>query len=75
MASQGPRWLQSSRGLTGVCNDNKNSRVLAWRKNAHFGQATTAAEGRVSAQGGGVMPYIVAKSALKAYYDTLWGTG
>ena len=45
--------------------------MLAWRKNVHFGQATTAAEGRVSAQGGGTNPYIVAKSALKAYYDTL----
>ena len=66
----GPRCKGKLKNVGRVCADNKK-RPLMWKTNVHFGQATTAAEGRVSAQGGGVMPYIVAKSALKAYYDTL----
>ena len=71
LMKMGPRCKGALTNVGLVCDDNKKSCVLAWRNNLHFGQATTAAEGRVSAQGGGPKPYIVSKSALKAYYDTL----
>jgi hypothetical protein len=67
----GPRYKGTVSNVGRVVEDNRKSRVLKWRKDEHFGQAATPAEGRVSSQGGGIMPYIVAKSALEAYYDSL----
>ena len=70
LTKMGPRCKGKLKSTDRICTDNKKSGVLAWRENVHFGHATTAAEGR-QPQGGGYKPYIVAKSALKAYHATL----
>ena len=53
-----------------VVGSNRQDKRLQWRVGMHYGQAGTRAEGRVK-QGGAGKPYIVCKSALRAYYDTL----
>jgi hypothetical protein len=53
-----------------IVASNRRDARLQWRVGVHYAQAQTRAEGRVK-QGGAVKPYIVCKSALRAYYDIL----
>ena len=55
----GPRFKGKLKNVDRVCVECKRSPVLAGRKKVHYGNATTAAEGRVSAQDGGSQPYAV----------------
>ena len=47
---------------------------LLWRSGAHYARAETRSQGRVK-QGGGKAPWVVSRSALKAYCDELVRSG
>ena len=69
LIAMGPVCRAKVKKVDRVVQDNRNA--LRWRLRAHYAKAGTRAEGRVNHQGGARMPYIVCKSALKQYYDTL----
>lgn len=68
--AMGPRYSGKVKNTDRVIKDNRKQ-PLCWRKCVHYDQAQTRAEGRVNQQGGAVKPYIVTKTALKSFHDTL----
>lgn len=66
----GGRFKGKVKNCDRVVSSNRQDSRLQWRMRVHYGQANTRAEGRVK-QGGAGQPYIVCKSALRVYYDTL----
>ena len=71
--AMGPRYSGKLKNCDRVITDNRrdaDSGGLRWRDRVDYSRAHTRAEGRVG-QGGAAPPYIVCKTALKAYYDKL----